>query len=187
MLIGKLPKKIFNKYFDNNKEFEKFEKEFSFKSNFNELFNYLNPSNKINNDSNLKYIIGIKGLSMLFTLCGYEFFILFNSPVFIKSKLSFFYLLRSLLYPFFNNGLRISPRVLLSCSGYILFYKFLCFLDNKKNDLINDKLNLKNKNKSEINNKEIDYSDEEETYSEMEKEILSKHENNDFIDIKIKH
>ena len=186
MLIGKLPKKIFNKYFDNNKEFEKFEKEFSFKSNFNELFNYLNPSNKINNDSNLKYIIGIKGLSMLFTLCGYEFFILFNSPVFIKSKLSFFYLLRSLLYPFFNNGLRISPRVLLSCSGYILFYKFLCFLDNKKNDLINDKLNLKNKNKSEINNEEIDYSDEEETYSEMEKEILSKHENNDFIDIKIK-
>ena len=28
MLIGKLPKKIFNKYFDGTKEFEKFEKEF---------------------------------------------------------------------------------------------------------------------------------------------------------------
>ena len=28
ILIGKLSKKIFNKYFDNNKEFEKFEKEF---------------------------------------------------------------------------------------------------------------------------------------------------------------
>ena len=49
-----------------------------FKSNFNELFYYLNPSNKINNDTNLKYIIGIKGLSMLFTLCGFEFFILWN-------------------------------------------------------------------------------------------------------------
>ena len=68
------------------------------------------------NDTNLKYIIGIKGLFILFTLCGFEFFILWNSPVFIKCQLSFFYLLRSFLYPFFNNGLRISPRVLLSCS-----------------------------------------------------------------------
>ena len=100
--------------------------------------------------NNTNDIIEIKGLFMLFTLCGFEFFILWNSPVFIKCQLSFFYLLRSFLYPFFNNGLRLSLRVLLSCSGYILFYKFLCFLDNKKNDLINDKLNVKNKNKYEI-------------------------------------
>ena len=183
MIIGKLPKKIFNKYFDNNKEFEKFEKEFFLKSNFYELINFLNPSNKINNDTNLQYIKGMKGLSMLFTLCGFVFFILINSTVFIRNQLSFFKLLKSFFYPFFNNGLRIGPRMLLSCSGYILFNKFLCFLDNKNNDLINYKLN--EKNKKIINNKENDFSDEDESFDETEKESLSKPQINEFTDITI--
>jgi len=187
MIVGKLPNKILKEYFikfdKNNKELKEFEKNFFLKSNWNELFNYLKPSNKINNDTNLQNIKGIKGISIIFTLCGFVFFILFNSPVFIYSRLSFRNLFKSFLFPFFNNGLRIGPRILLSCSGYILFYKFLCFLDNKKNNLINFQFNEKKNNK--IYNNESDYTDDDETHSEIEKERLSKQENNDFIDIKI--
>ena len=127
------------------KKFSNFSKNFFLKANWEELFNYQNDSNKINNDSGLSYIRGVRGLSMIFLSFGFLFLCLLNSPVAIYNDVDFEDLLKSILYPIFFCGLRYSPRILLSCSGYILFYKLICFLDEKNDEKIEEKINEYNK------------------------------------------
>ena len=185
MFIEKLPKKILKKYFLKNnenidlKEFENFQKNFFLKENWNELFDYSHPKMKINNDSNLPYIKGLRGISMIFTLFGFVYFTLFNSQVFIYSSKSFLNLLKSFFYPVFYGGIRFGPRFLLSSSGYILSYKFISFIDNNNNNLNNFELN-DSKNKIKTND------DDDDDESEIDKNEHNKNylnEKNNFNNI----
>ena len=133
-------------YIFDKKKFLNFSKKFFIRANWEELFNYKNPTEKINNYSGLSYITGIRGFSMLFLSFGFLFLNLLNSPIGISREADFGNLLSHFLYPIFFFGLRYCPKILLSCSGYILFYKFICFLDEKNDEQIQQKIDEYNKN-----------------------------------------
>ncbi len=205
MIYGKPPKILIKSYFIkeeneedinltdlsiNNPNFDKkkflrFQKKFNLKSNWQELMNYKNPSSdKINNDQGLLYIKGLRGLSMIFLCFGFLFIILFNSPISIYNEYEFESFLKELFYSIFFFGIRYAPRILLSCSGYILFCKLINFLDEKNDEEVEKKINKHNKkqNSSKLKTKmEIDLEiDEEEinnnyNISEDEKENNTKY------------
>ena len=104
---------------------------FCFTENQNELFNFSLTSTKYNNDSGISNVRGIKGISIFFMIIGWTFVALFNSPVKVFSPFhlrNFFeksYLSSSLVM----IGVRYAPRIIISCNGYILVYKYLSYLD----------------------------------------------------------
>ena len=96
-----------------------------------ELFNNTLKESNINNINGITYIKGLLGLSMLLYIFGHIFFILFNLP-FKNLTLTNFNL--TVTNPFFFIpliGLRYSPRIILSCSGYTFIYKYLNFIDQQ--------------------------------------------------------
>ena len=103
---------------------------FSFSKNF-EIFLSKETEDNIYNDDGIIYIKGIKGISMILYLFGVLFFNLYNSPLTQKTKESFTNTLESPISFFFYFGLKYSPRILLSCSGFNLFYKFMCYFDEE--------------------------------------------------------
>ena len=104
---------------------------FDWRENGKELFNTKLTYTKINNYSGLTYIKGIRGLAMFHIILGCTFFALFNSPVRIFGNSSLYNLLTSMIYPIFAFGLKYSPAILFSCSGYCLNYKLMCYFDDK--------------------------------------------------------
>ena len=119
----------------NKKHFTNYIKQaFNINKNGEELFNYSKISKTINNDLGLTYIKGIKGIAMIFLLFGFFLIQLFNSPICLKSSDLFHKAISSWSFFIFFFGIRFSPKILLSCSGFTLFYKFLCFLDDKVDD-----------------------------------------------------
>ena len=96
-----------------------------------ELFNNNLKESNINNINGITYIKGLLGFSMLLYIFGHIFFILFNLP-FKNLTLTNFNL--TVTNPFFFIpliGLRYSPRIILSCSGYTFIYKYLNFIDQQ--------------------------------------------------------
>ena len=99
--------------------------------NGSELFNNNSKESNINNINGITYIKGLLGLSMLLYIFGHIFFMLFNLP-FKNFTLTDFN--SSVTNPFFFIpliGLRYSPRIILSCSGYTLIYKYLNYIDQQ--------------------------------------------------------
>ena len=103
---------------------------FNFSENFKELFNFSLNSTNINNDSGLSYIRGLKSSSLLLLIFGLTYLTLMNSLSKIVWKTFFFSFLENyIFYGLFFIGLRYSPRVIFSCSGYTLAYKYLCYIN----------------------------------------------------------
>ena len=107
---------------------------FLIKQNFWEIFNLKKMTTEFNNFNGLFYIRGLIGMSMFFLIFGFTFFALINSPVKIYGEIYFYEILTNQFFFIFFIGLRYSPRVLFSCSGYLLFYKIVGFFEeNEKN------------------------------------------------------
>ena len=107
---------------------------FNFGENFKELFNFQLNSTNINNDAGLSYIRGLKAFSLFFLILGLTYLTFMNSLSKIFSKTLFFEFLNNyVFYTLFFIGLRYSPRIIFSCSGYTLAYKFLCFINKNFN------------------------------------------------------
>ena len=104
---------------------------FDWRENGKELFNTKLTYTKINNYSGLTYIKGIRGLAMFHIILGFTFFALFNSPVRVYGNMTLYNLLVNIIYPIFAFGLKYSPAILFSCSGYCLNYKLMCYFDDK--------------------------------------------------------
>ena len=102
---------------------------FDIRNNINELFNFNVNESNFNNLNGLIYIKGLLGISMIFYILGQIYLILFNIPMRIINQTSFFYSMINPIYGIISSSLRYSPRIILSCSGYILTYKFLCFIE----------------------------------------------------------
>ena len=102
---------------------------FNFKDNFNELLNFDSDKKIINNMSGLNYILGIMGISIMLLILGHTFLSFMNYPLKDFGYNSFLELIFSPFYILPFIGLRYSPRVIFSCSGYICIYKYLSFLE----------------------------------------------------------
>ena len=102
--------------------------------NIDKNFKYLKEYKKENensHDTGLSYINGLRGISMIFFLFGNVFMAIYNSPVVEPNINHFFKNLKNFFYFIFYFGIKYSPKILISCSGFTLFYKFVCFLDKK--------------------------------------------------------
>ena len=128
---------------------------FDIKKNFKSLKDYKKQDENANN-SGLSYINGLKGISMIFLLFGNVFIVIYNSP-FIEPNINNFYkILTNFFYFIFYIGIKFAPKILICCSGFTLFYKFVCFLDDKveiEKDIIKQREENVTKNEKSINNK----------------------------------
>ena len=105
---------------------------FAFIKNGSELFNFHLNNTNFNNINGITYIKGLIGLSIILTVFGLTFIILINLPMKEYGSWHFHYSLLNYLYSIIFIGYRYSPRVLFSCSGYTLIYKYLCFIKQEQ-------------------------------------------------------
>ena len=102
---------------------------FSFNENLEELFNLSTNSTNVNNYSGLMEIRGLNAISMSLSLFGFTFIAIYNSPMKTSGISQIFKVLEHYLYFLIFIGIRFSPRIVLSCSGYSLIYKYLSYID----------------------------------------------------------
>ena len=98
--------------------------------NGRELFNFSLNITKFNDFNGISYIKGILGLSMLLNIFGQTYFILSNIPTKELDTYQYYETFYTPLYIIIFIGLRYCPRIIFSCSGYTLVYKFLCFIEH---------------------------------------------------------
>ena len=116
---------------DKKRKFLEFLGCFDLLENAKELFNFSINSTEYNNDSGLNYIRGLIGFSTLFIVVGFTFIVAYNSPTKVSSpnQLSDFFKNNWLFYSIIMTGIRYSPRIIISCSGYLLAFKYVSYLD----------------------------------------------------------
>ena len=105
---------------------------FNLVKNGAELFNNNSKESNVNNINGITYIKGLLGISMLLFIFGHLYLILFNFPFKNLAPNDFISFVKNPLFCIPFIGLRYSPRIILSCSGYTLIYKFLNFIDQKQ-------------------------------------------------------
>ena len=106
---------------------------FNLSKNGSELFNFTLNQTIFNDFNGITYIKGILGISMILNILGVTFLIVVNSLTKILGSYQFYETLFSPVYIFAFIGLRYSPRIIFSCSGYTLIYKFLNFIESDSN------------------------------------------------------
>ena len=106
---------------------------FNLVKNGSELFNFSLNQTNFNDFNGITYIKGILGLSMFLNIFGLTFFILSNLPTKILGTYQFYYSVNNLFYILAFIGLRYCPRIIFSCNGYTLIYKFLNFIEHDPN------------------------------------------------------
>ena len=122
----KTKKIIFPKWYQYLNEF------FNIKKNIIELFNFSLNITNYNNFKGMTYIKGIVGIFIILTVFGHTFIALLNLPVKGYGIWDFYNIMSSPFYFFLFIAYRYSPRILFSCSGYILIYKYLCYIEQEK-------------------------------------------------------
>ena len=105
---------------------------FSFFKNGKELFNFNLNNTTFNNINGITYIKGLIGMSIILNVFGLTFSTLMNIQMKDYGIWHFYRTNQSLLFVFLYIGYRFSPRILFSCSGYTLVYKYLCFIEQEK-------------------------------------------------------
>ena len=104
---------------------------FNIFNNGKELFNSLNITN-YNNVNGLTYIKGMIGISIILTIFGQTYIALVNLPMREYGIWDFHEIISHFLYIIIFIGYRYSPRLLFSCSGYTLVYKYLCYIEQEQ-------------------------------------------------------
>ena len=87
---------------------------------------------KVNKINGITYIKGLIGLSIILNVFGLTFTILMNIQVKNYGIWHFYGTLNNILFVILYIGYRYSPRILFSCSGYTLAYKYLCFIEQER-------------------------------------------------------
>jgi len=91
----------------------------------------LKKQNEITNDGGLSYINGIKGIAMIFYLFGSVYSNLYSSIITEQNNEEFYSHLNNVFFSIYYIGIKFAPKLLLCTSGFSLFFKFICFLDEK--------------------------------------------------------
>ena len=115
---------------ENPKCYQILNKYFDLINNLKELFNFSSPKSDYDNINGISYIKGILGISLFLNIIGQTFFILMNILHKTTSIYEFYGTINNFFYIFIFVGLRYAPRLIFSCSGYTLAYKFLSFIEN---------------------------------------------------------
>ena len=105
---------------------------FNISKNAKELFNFTLNVTNFNNLNGITYIRGILGIAMILYILGQIFLVLFNLPSKQVSQSNIYNTINNPFYALLFFSLRYAPRIILSCSGYILVYKFLCYIEQEQ-------------------------------------------------------
>ena len=105
---------------------------FNIKNNIKELFNFTLDETNYNNFKGMTYIKGVIGICIILTVFGQVFLSLLNLPNKNYGIWDYYLLMSNILYPILFIGYRYCPRILFSCSGYSLIYKYLCYIEQEK-------------------------------------------------------
>ena len=143
----------------NKNDYSNFINEFNFHNNTDELFS-TSTQLKLYNLTGISYVKGLQGLALLFYTFGNIFLILFNSPIIVPPGYNIISLIKNIFFHIFVIGIRYSPQLMLSCSAYILIYKFLYYLDDAYEKLQEEKA-AKNEVHKQMNSDNIDNNDEQ--------------------------
>ena len=100
--------------------------------NGKELFNFSLNNTNYNSVNGLTYIKGLIGLSIILTVFGQTFVVLMNLPMREYGIWDYYQIIGNILYFIIFIGYRYSPRILFSCSGYSLIYKYLCYIEQEQ-------------------------------------------------------
>ena len=101
--------------------------------NGKELFNFSLNNTNYNNINGITYIKGLIGISIILTIYGHTFIAIANFPIKVYGLWEFYRIMKSFFYPLLYFGYKYCPRILFSCSGYTLIYKFLCYIEQEEN------------------------------------------------------
>ena len=123
---AKTKKIIYPKWYQYLNEF------FNIKNNISELFNFSLNITNYNNFKGLTYIKGIVGISIILTVFGQTFITLLNLPSKGYGIWDYYLMMSSPFYFILFLGYRYCPRILFSCTGYILIYKYLFYIEEKQ-------------------------------------------------------
>lgn len=69
---------------------------------------------------------------MILYILGQIVLVLFNFPSKSISQSNIYNTINNPFYALLFFSLRYAPRIILSCSGYILVYKFLCYIEQEQ-------------------------------------------------------
>ena len=105
---------------------------FNISKNVKELFNFTLNVTNFNNLNGITYIRGILGIAMILYILGQIVLVLFNFPSKSISQSNIYNTINNPFYALLFFSLRYAPRIILSCSGYILVYKFLCYIEQEQ-------------------------------------------------------
>ena len=105
---------------------------FNIVKNGKELFNFNLNNLNFNDVNGITYIKGLYGFSILLNIFGQTFISLINLPVKEYGIFDFYKIMKDVLYSIFFIGYKYCPRILFSCSGYILTYKYLCYIEQEQ-------------------------------------------------------
>ena len=111
------------------KNYELLNKYFDITKNWEELFNFTSKVTDFNDFNGITYIKGILGISIFLNIFGLTFFIMINLPHKILGSYQFYDTITNPFYIIPFIGLRYAPRLIFSCSGYTLIYKYLFFIE----------------------------------------------------------
>ena len=127
----KAEKNIFIAKKKESKCFKILKESLAFIKNLNELFNFSLDNKNFNNTKGITFIKGLIGLSIILNIFGQTFIILLNLPMKEFGIEQFHSSLTNWIFPLIFIGYRYSPRILFSCSGYTLIYKYLCYIEQE--------------------------------------------------------
>ena len=145
---------------------------FDIENNFDFLFGSQSKNEINKTDSGLSYMNGIKAISILMMIFGFVFVDLFNSPITKKSLDTFYEILSNPFFCICYFGCKYAPKLLICSSGFTLFFKFMCYLDDKSDaeeelkKVQEEEINIENKNKTGNNNQKIKNDDNNEIKEE---------------------
>ena len=141
------------KHSKNKSIYNQFKKIFKTGDNIDEIYGSSKRHSKLNNDSGIQYIIGIQGINIFFMIIVNVFETLIHSPTHIYSIINFRNIIYNFLYSIIYYSVRFAPRILFACSGFILAYKFLSYLEDKTDEIRDKKFSEKEKELIEIDKK----------------------------------
>ena len=105
---------------------------FDIVKNGKELFNFSLNNTNFYNVNGLTYIKGLIGISLILSVFGQTYIALVNLPSKEFGIWDYYRTLKNPLYLILFIGYRYCPRILFSCSGYSLIYKYLCYIEQEQ-------------------------------------------------------
>ena len=136
-----------NKNLNSKSLYNPIKKIFRIGDNIDEIYGSSKLNSKLNNDSGIQFIIGIQGCNILFMIVGNVFETLIHSPTHIFSVLNFKKVMIDYKYSLLFYCVRYAPKMLFACSGFILSYKLLSYIEDKTDEIRDKKFS---ENQSEL-------------------------------------